>query len=240
MEILAEQRIASHHARPRAARVNALRRALLPFVRAGRRLVGPAWRRAARASRMPAACKETPMSATVRQSSLRYAIVVCAAVVAAVFVAGSTHAAGLDMRLHADAKDVGLPVYPGAVKTTSGGDKESGAFSMGLWGDSFGFKLAVVSFRSTDSVDAVAAFYRDAMGQYGPVLDCTNVQGKGRHDGDDKDKRDKPVTCDGDKAATGGRLFKVGVNRAQRVFDAKPDGSGATFTLVRIEMRGDD
>jgi len=177
---------------------------------------------------------------TERQSRLRYAIVVFAAVVAAVFVAGSTHAAGLDVRIRADAKDVGLPVYPGAVKTTTDGDKESGAFSMGLWGDTFGFRLAVVSFRSADSVDAVAAFYRDAMAQYGAVLDCTSVQGKGRHDGDDKDKRDKPVSCDGDKAAVGGRLLKVGVNRAQRVFDAKPEGSGATFTLIRIELRGDD
>ena len=177
---------------------------------------------------------------TERLSRLRYAIVVFAAVVAAVFVAGSTHAAGLDVRVRADAKDVGLPVYPGAVKTTNDGDKDSGAFQFGIWTDSFGFKLAVVSFRSTDSVDAVAAFYRDAMAQYGPVLDCTDVQGKGRHDGDDKDKRGKPVTCDGDKAAVGGRLLKVGLNRAQRVFDAKPDGSGASFTLVRIEMRGDD
>ena len=43
---------------------------------------------------------------TDRQSRLRYAIVVCAAVVAAVFVAGSTHAAGLDVRTRSDAKDV--------------------------------------------------------------------------------------------------------------------------------------
>lgn len=177
---------------------------------------------------------------TERLSRLRYAIVVFAAVVAAVFVAGSTHAAGLDVRIRADASDVGLPLYPGAVKTTNDGDKDSGAFQFGLWTDSFGFKLAVVSLRSTDSVDAVAAFYRDAMARYGTVLDCTDVHGKGRHDGDDKDKRDNPVTCDGDKAAVGGRLLKVGVNRAQRVFDAKPDGNGATFTLLRIEMRGDD
>ena len=180
------------------------------------------------------------MPTTARHSSLRYAIVVCAAVVAAVFVAGSTHAAGLDVRIRADAKDVGLPVCPGAVKTSTDGDKDSGAFSLGIWGDSFGFKLAVVSLRSTDSVDAVATFYRDAMAQYGPVLDCSNVHGKERHDGDDKDKRDKPVSCDGDKAAAGGRLFKVGVNRAQRVFQVKPDGGGASFTLVRIEVRGDD
>jgi len=175
---------------------------------------------------------------TARQSRLRYAIVVCAAVVAAVFVAGSTRAAGLDVRTRADASDVGLPAYPGAVKS-SDGDGDSGAFSFGIWGDAFGFKLAVVNFRSSDGVDAVAAFYRDAMGHYGPVLDCSNVSGKKTGHGDDRADRDKPVTCDGDRAAAGGRLFKVGVNRAQRVFQVKPDGNGAWFTLVRIEMRGD-
>ena len=181
------------------------------------------------------------MSTTARHSRLRYAIVVCAAVVAAVFVAGSTHAAGLDVRTRADASDVGLPVYPGAVKARDGnGDGDAGAFQFGIWGDSFGFKLAVVSFRSDDDVDAVAAFYRDAMGRYGPVLDCSNAGGKRHRNGDDRSERDKPVTCDGDRAAAGGRLFKVGVNRAQRVFQVKPDGKGASFTLVRIEMRGDD
>lgn len=178
------------------------------------------------------------MSATARHSSLRYAIVVFAAVVAAVFVAGSTHAAGLDLRTRADASDVGLPVYPGAVKSADG-DKDSGAVQFGIWGDSFGFKLAVVSFHSDASVDAVAAFYRDAMGRYGAVLDCSDASGKHPHGGDGDD-RDKPVTCEGDRAAKGGRLFKVGVNRAQRVFTVKPDGGGASFTLVRIEMRGGD
>ena len=176
---------------------------------------------------------------TARQSSLRYAIVVCAAVLAAVFVAGSTRAAGLDVRSRADAKDVGLPAYPGAVKS-SAGDGDAGAFSLGIWGDSFGFRLAVASFHSDDGVAAVTAFYRDAMGQYGTVLDCSNATGAGHGHGDDKAERDKPVTCDGDRAAAGGLLLKVGVNRAQRVLQVKPDGSGASFTLVRIEMRGDD
>jgi hypothetical protein len=78
------------------------------------------------------------------------------------------------------------------------------------------------------------------MRQYGPVVDCTNAADAKRGHGDDKANRDKPVTCDGDRAADGGRLFKVGVNRAQRVFDIKPDAGGVLFTLVRIEMRGDD
>jgi len=59
---------------------------------------------------------------TARQSRLRYAIVVCAAVVAAVFVAGSTHAAGLDLHARAEARDVGkvAPDGTGASSTLVG------------------------------------------------------------------------------------------------------------------------
>ena len=176
---------------------------------------------------------------TARQSRLRYAIVVCAAVVAAVFVAGSTHAAGLDLHARADARDVGLPPYPGAVKKTDG-DGDAGAVSLGVWGGSFGFRLAVVSYRSADSVDKVAAFYRAAMGRYGPVLDCTNVRGKAPDDGEGKAGRDRPVSCDNEGVEAGGHLYKVGVRRHQRVFKVAPDGSGAAFTLVGIELRGDE
>jgi len=176
---------------------------------------------------------------TARHSRLRYAIVVCAAVVAAVFVAGSTHAAGLDLHARADARDVGLPPYPGAVKKTDG-EGDSGAVSLGVWGGSFGFRLAVVSYRSADGVEKVAAFYREAMRQYGPVLDCTNVRGKPRDEGSGKADQDRPVTCDNEGVEAGGHLYKVGVRRAQRVFKVAPDGTGAAFTLVGIELRGDD
>jgi hypothetical protein len=162
------------------------------------------------------------------------------AALALVLATAAGHAAGLDIHADADAKDVGLPIYPGAVKRAGpGSDSHSGAFSFGIWGDSFGFKLAVASYRSNDDVEAVARFYRDALAQYGTVLDCTGVHGKARRH-DDTDDRDKPVTCDGDSVEPGGHLFKVGINRAQRVFQVKPAGDGAAFTLVRIEMHGTD
>ena len=155
--------------------------------------------------------------------------------------ASAGHAAGLDIHADADAKDVGLPIYPGAVKRVDADSgSNTGAFSFGVWGESFGFKLAVVSYRSTDGVEAVAGFYRTALAQYGPVLDCTGVHAKGEHHDGDKADKDKPVTCDGDSVKAGGHLFKVGINRAQRVFEVKQSGDGAVFTLVRIEMRGTD
>ena len=155
--------------------------------------------------------------------------------------ASAGHAAGLDIHADADGKDVGLPIYPGAVKRVDADSgSNTGAFSFGVWGESFGFKLAVVSYRTADGVDAVAGFYRQALAKYGPVLDCTGVHAKGgRHDSDKSDQ-DKPVTCDDEGVEPGVHLFKVGVKRAQHVFKVRPSGDGAAFTLVRVEMHGTD
>ena len=161
------------------------------------------------------------------------------AALAIVLAAGAAHAGGLDIHGDADAKDVGLPIYPGAVKTPDTAGDTAG-FSFGIWGESFGFKLAVVSYRSTDGVEAVARFYRDALGKYGPVLDCTGVRRKGEKHDDENSDKNKPVNCDGDSVEPGGRLFKVGINRSQHVFKVKPSGDGAAFTLVRVEMHGTD
>ena len=174
-----------------------------------------------------------------RLSSLRYALVVCAAVVAAVFVAASSRAAGLDIQASADAADIGLPAYPGAIKKMNR-DGEPTGFSFGIWGDSFGVKVAVVSYRSVDSLDKVAAFYRDALGKYGPVLDCSRPQPKPRANGDHKSDKDEPVSCDNETVDPGGRLYRVGTRHLQRAFKATPWHDGVTFELVRVEEHGTD
>ena len=158
---------------------------------------------------------------------------------AVALAAGAGQAGGLDIHADADAKDVGLPIYPGAVKDTDP-DTKSAGFSFGIWGQAFGFKLAVASYRSADGVEAVAAFYRDAMREYGPVLDCTGVHGQPGHRCDDKADSNRPVTCDDDSVEAGGHLFKVGINRAQRVFKVTPTAKGSKFEMVRVEMHGTD
>ena len=164
------------------------------------------------------------------------------AALAVALVAGASQAGGLDLHADADAADVGLPAYPGAIKKSDRSGDPSG-FSFGVWGESFGIKVAVVGYRSVDSIDKVSAFYRDALAKYGPVLDCSHNPSKpdaphASHDG--KAEKDKPVTCDIDTAEAGGRLYKVGTNRAQRVFKAKPWHDGVTFELVRVEEHGTD
>jgi len=161
------------------------------------------------------------------------------AAIALAFAAGASTAAGLDIHADADAADIGLPAYPGAIKKSDlNGDKAG--FSFGVWGESFGLKVAVVGYRSVDGVDKVAAFYRDALAKYGPVLDCSADRKRaGAHDHHDDDaQKDKPVTCDNDTIEAGGRLYKVGTHRDQRVFKAKPWHDGASFELVRVEEHG--
>ena len=163
-----------------------------------------------------------------------------AAAAALTLAAGASAAAGLDIHADADAADVGLPAYPGAVKK-SDLDGDRAGFSFGVWGEAFGIKVAVVSYRSADSVDKVAAFYRDALAKYGPVLDCSSNRkrpGEPPVHHDDKADKDKPVTCDNDTVEAGGRLYKVGTHRDQRVFKATPRRDGAGFELVRVEEHG--
>ena len=164
------------------------------------------------------------------------------AALAVALFAGAGHAGGLDLHADADAADVGLPAYPGAIKKSDRSGDPTG-FSFGVWGESFGIKVAVVSYRSVDSVDKVAAFYRDALAKYGPVLDCSRNHKKPdgpRTHHDDKADKDKPVSCDDDTIEPGGRLYKVGTHRAQRVFKATPWHEGVTFELVRVEEHGTD
>ncbi|MCK9686923.1 hypothetical protein [Scleromatobacter humisilvae] len=156
--------------------------------------------------------------------------------------AGASDAGGLDLHASADAADVGLPAYPGSIRRSDPSGDPTG-FSFGLWGESFGIKLAVASYRSVDGIDKVAAFYRDALARYGPVLDCSRAAKKpdapkSRHD--DKSDKDKPVTCDSDSSDAGARLYKVGTEHSQRVFKATPWHDGTSFELVRIEQHGTD
>lgn len=176
------------------------------------------------------------------------------AALAAVLATGAASAAGIDIHAGADAADIGLPVYPGAVKKGDKPDEDAG-FTFGLWGGPFGMKLVVVSLRSTDGVEPVAGYYRDALAKYGVVLDCSqnkprsgskkksasingipDVPGMSDIDTDGK----KPLVCGDDAPPAGGRLYKVGTRADQRIFEAKPLDVGTGIQLVRIEARGTD
>ncbi|MGC2832468.1 MAG: hypothetical protein WB627_10825 [Candidatus Acidiferrum sp.] len=152
-----------------------------------------------------------------------------------VTVQGKDTDAGLVISGQATAKEVGLPLYPGAKPSKEDGDG-SAAANLGLWGSSFGFKLVVLKMKSNDSTERVAAFYQKALAKYGRVLDCTNSTAVS----DDKDKKSHELTCEDDRPEPGERLFKAGTKEKRHLVSVKPNGAGSIFHLVYLEAHDDD
>jgi hypothetical protein len=153
-------------------------------------------------------------------------------------LAAAQDGAGVTASKKATAKDVGLPLYPGA-KPHKDSDSDTDAFNVGAWGGTFGIKLAVLKLESPDSPDKVAAFYAKALAKYGKVLNCTDpAQAKAS-----KHKTDSSniLTCDeSEKSDKGEVVYKAGTKDKQHVVSVKPNGTGSVFALVYVEAHGDD
>lgn len=145
---------------------------------------------------------------------------------------------GFNLGKNASAKDVGLPIYPGARRHIDDAN-DSSALNMGLWGGSAGFKLFVLKMESNDAPEKVAAFYRKALAKYGTVLDCSNASAATTAT---DDKSSKKLTCDDEKPKPGEISLKAGSKEKQHAVGIEPNGngSGSTFQLVYIEMKGTD
>lgn len=72
---------------------------------------------------------------------------------------------------HATAKDIGLPIYPGATPFKDK-DSDSSSADLGLLLNSFHFSLKAASFVTTDSPQHVLDFYRKPLAKFGEVLEC--------------------------------------------------------------------
>jgi len=145
--------------------------------------------------------------------------------------------AGVTFSKQATARDVGLPVYPGARAHKDEKD-DSPAVQMGLWGSSFGFKLAVMKMESNDAPEKVAEFYKKALGKYGTVLNCSDPSQNAKTK--DKNGSSNRLECDDDKPEKGGQVFKAGTKEKQHVVGIQSNGQGCLFQLVYVEARGDD
>jgi hypothetical protein len=136
--------------------------------------------------------------------------------------------AGITMAADADAKDIGLPLYPGSHRHVDK-DCDSPGVNFGLWGGGSGFKLVVLKMESDDSVDKVADYYKKKLAKYGKVLDCSHTI-----DGSNSDKDDKQLTCGDDKPEKGGLLFKSGTKADQRIVAIQPRATGSMYQLVHV------
>jgi hypothetical protein len=142
----------------------------------------------------------------------------------------------------ADAKKVGLPVYPGArIKS---GDQSQNQANLSLFTEAFGMELIVANYDSDDAPGKVIDFYRSKLKKYGKVLDCHSNNHGGdigdiQMDNNDRDSnRRQELKCDQDSGPV--TELKVGTEDDQHVVSVEPGngGKGATFALVYVHTRG--
>src|SRR5208282_495696 len=150
---------------------------------------------------------------------------------------GSSGSIGFIASEEASAKEVGLPLYPGARPHKDKSD-DSPAAQLGLWGGAWGFKLAVLKLESNDPPEKVAAFYHKALAKYGRVLNCADsAKALGAHE-----KTDSPneLSCKDDQPENGETVLKAGTKEKQHIVGIKLEGGLSVVQLVYVEARGSD
>jgi hypothetical protein len=133
----------------------------------------------------------------------------------------------------------GLPEYPGAELVKK--DKDNGAADVNLSFGKFQLRVKAVSYRSTDGPDKVGAFYRKALERYGDVIQCQNNKAVGT-----PTRTAEGLTCDNDndnhiavdETVSGKMELKAGSKLHRHIVAINPDGSGAKFALVALDLPG--
>ena len=74
----------------------------------------------------------------------------------------------------ADAKKVGLPLYPGARLKSN--DEDQSQANLSIATESFGMRLVVANYVSDDAPGKLLDFYRDKLKKYGKVLECRSAK----------------------------------------------------------------
>jgi len=126
--------------------------------------------------------------------------------------AGKQEQGGVELffNAQASAKDVGLPLYPGA-RPEKDTEDDSPSAKFGLWGNALAFKLAVLKLESSDPMDKTAAFHKKALAKYGTVLDCGSASPPANDRG--KSGSLKPLDCASDKPGPGRWCSKQGAKK---------------------------
>ena len=142
----------------------------------------------------------------------------------------NTPLGGIHVDENADARDTGLPVYPGArpKPKTDDGDKKSANVNMSAFG--YGLKVVALEYVSDDPPDKIIAYYQDQLKKYGHVLQCHSNAIKADHDGG-------KLKCDSDDSGNKVEL-KVGTDDNQHIVSVEPEGKGSDFAIVWLRLRG--
>lgn len=138
----------------------------------------------------------------------------------------------------ADAKKVGVPLYPGARPKVD--EKNDSQANLSILTEAFGMKLVVANYVSDDAPAKVIDFYRDKLKRYGKVLECHSHKHGGDvdvHDDDKDSQKSKELKCDENSGPV--TELKVGTEDNQHVVAVEPgEGKGTHFALVYVHTRG--
>ena len=138
----------------------------------------------------------------------------------------------------ADAKKVGLPLYPGARLKSNGEDQSQANLSIAT--ESFGMKLVVANYISDDAAGKLLDFYRDKLKKYGKVLECHSAKlgDVSGHDDDKDSNKSRDLKCDENSGPV--TELKVGTDDNQHIVAVEPgEGSkGSKFALIYLHTRG--
>jgi hypothetical protein len=141
---------------------------------------------------------------------------------------GRSKSVGFVASKDATAKDLGLPLYPGAQRQSDDSD-DSPALQVGAWIGSSDFRLVVLKMVSDDSVDKVAAFYRKALARYGKIVECTSTSHETHND-----DAARGLDCSQDQPERGGIVLKAGVKNDQHDIAISQRENRTVFQLVYV------
>jgi hypothetical protein len=142
---------------------------------------------------------------------------------------------GIHVDKSADARDTGIPVYPGAwVREKAGGGDDKSA-NVDISGMGYGLKVVAIDYESAATPSALVAYYKTALKKYGDVLECHTSDAN--YERDSKSMSNE-LSCGPD---TGRNIeLKAGSRDNQHIVAIKPADKGSEFTLVYVETHGKD
>ncbi len=142
------------------------------------------------------------------------------------------------------ASDLGLPVYPGAELSKD--DDKHGSADVHMGFGEWQLHVRAVSYRTADSQDKVAAFYKKAMARFGDVLTCQGnapvgtptVTSEGLDCSDSGKNTHVNIDGRGNGMDFSGQLeLKAGSKRHQHIVGFEEAKDGRTrFALVALDL----
>jgi hypothetical protein len=154
----------------------------------------------------------------------------------------STPVGGIHVDENVDARDVGLPVYPGARLKAKTNDSDKKRANVNLSAFGFGLKVVAIEYESDDPPTKVISYYQGQLKKYGNVLQCRGTRAKIDDDvpfvgGKKGYVVGGNLKCDDDGSGKTVEL-KVGTDDNQRIVSVDPQGKGSDFAIVWVRVRG--